>query len=222
MILVPVKDFANSKQRLAAVLTPVQRAQLARAMFTDVLHALAAVPSAPSVAIVTRDVEAMRLADVYGFTKIYDGLNAGETEAITAATEQAIQRGAEFTMVIPGDAPLVTPEEISRLLAALPEKRGAVLAAAGDGQGTNAVLRRPAGLFALRFGNHSYMPHLKAAIATHSPIVVLKLYALGLGLDVDRPPDLDALAHATGNTESQRLVRSWGFGNAAIAQAAGF
>src|SRR5947209_20410099 len=105
MILVPIKDFATAKQRLAAVLTPVQRAQLARAMFTDVLHALAAVPSAPPVAVVTRDAEAMRLAESFGFTRIYDGLNAGETEAIAAATEQAVARGAEFTLVIPGDAP---------------------------------------------------------------------------------------------------------------------
>src|SRR5436309_10194515 len=159
MILVPIKDFANAKQRLAPVLTPEQRCQLARVMFADVLRALAAMLPSPTVAVVSRDAEAMRMASQFGFSRIYDGLNAGETEAIAAATEQAVARGAEFTLVIPGDAPLVTPEEISRLLDAAPKKEGAVLASAADGQGTNAVLRRPPALFPLRFGNHSYMPH---------------------------------------------------------------
>ena len=63
---------------------------------------------------------------------------------------------------------------------------------------------------------------LRPAIATRKPTVVLRL--AGLALDVDRPDDLHALACASGAKESQRLVRSWGFGSraAAIARAAGF
>jgi 2-phospho-L-lactate guanylyltransferase len=222
MILVPIKDFASAKQRLAPVLTPEQRRQLAHVMFADVLRALAAIPSCPTVAVVTRDAEAMRMASQFGFSRIYDGLNAGETEAIAAATEQAIARGAQFTLVIPGDAPLVTPEEIMRVLDTAPKNQGTVLAAAADNQGTNAILRRPADLFPARFGNQSFLPHLRAAIATRKPTVVLRL--AGLALDVDRPDDLHALACASGAKESQRLVRSWGFGSraAAIARAAGF
>ena len=97
MILVPIKDFTNAKQRLAPVLTPAQRCELARTMFTDVLHALASVASSPRVAVVTRDAEAMRLASELGFARLYDGLNAGETEAIASATEQAVELGAVFS-----------------------------------------------------------------------------------------------------------------------------
>lgn len=221
MILVPIKDFASAKQRLAPVLTPEQRCQLARTMFVDVLRALAALPSPLTVAVVTRDVEAMRLGSQFGFARIYDGLNAGETEAIAAATEQAIARGAQFSLVIPADAPLVTAEEITRIFDTAP-KQGTVLASAADNQGTNAILRRPADLFPARFGNQSFVPHLRAAIATRKPTVVLRLG--GLALDIDRPDDLHALACASGSKESQRLVRSWGFGSraAAIARAAGF
>jgi 2-phospho-L-lactate guanylyltransferase len=219
MILVPIKDFAESKQRLAAVLTPEQRSQLARAMFADVLRALADVPSCPPVAVVTPDPAAIGMAEEFGFAKIYDGLHAGETEAIAAATEQAVARGAEFTLVIPADAPLVTPEEIKRILKAAPAQ-GTVLASAADRQGTNAIFRRPGNLFPARFGNHSFVPHLRAAIASRRPAVVLKLECLAL--DVDRPDDLFALAQAPGSTESQLLVRQWGFGRPLVAHAAGF
>ncbi|HZU22798.1 MAG TPA: NTP transferase domain-containing protein, partial [Terriglobales bacterium] len=160
-----------------------------------------------------------RLAAEFGFARIYDGLNAGETEAIACGTEQAAARGAEFTLVIPADVPLVTPQEIQRVLDSAPSQ-GTVLAAAADNQGTNAILRRPAALFPAQFGNHSFVPHLRAAIATRKPTVVLKLE--GLALDIDRPADLKSLARASGNTASQQLVRSWEFGHVAVARAAGF
>ena len=206
MILVPIKDFADAKHRLAEVLSPEERTELARAMFADVLSALAQVDAA--IAIVTRDAEAIALAREFcpRASIIHDPQNAGETEAIAAATDEAMARGAQFSLVIPGDAPLVTAAEIEQVLSAAPAE-GSVLAPAADNEGTNAILRRPANLFPLRFGNHSFAPHLRAAQATGKTAIVLRLP--GLALDIDRPDDLVALAIAPGETRSQRLVRQW-------------
>ena len=206
MILIPIKDFATAKQRLAEVLSEAQRSELARAMFADVLAVLTSVPERPAIAVVTRDAEALAMAHRSGCQAIHDRENAGETEAIVAATEVAMARGAQFTLVIPGDAPLVKTEEISLLLSSAPSE-GSVLAPAADGEGTNAVLRRPGALFPLRFGNHSFAPHLRAAHATGKAVVVLRLP--GLALDIDRPADLATLAAAPGNTRAQQLVREW-------------
>jgi 2-phospho-L-lactate guanylyltransferase len=207
LILVPVKDLNSAKQRLAEVISREQRRELAEAMLRDVLQALAAVPGSPAVAVVTRDPEAKHVVRQFGFAVIEDATNIGETEAIAAASDVAVERGAQWTLVIPGDAPLVTSEEVGRVLQAAPPQ-GTVLAAAADGEGTNAILRRPATLFPLRFGNHSFRPHLRAAQATGKPVVVLDLP--GLALDIDRPADLLALAEAPGDTAAQQLVRSWG------------
>jgi 2-phospho-L-lactate/phosphoenolpyruvate guanylyltransferase len=78
---------------------------------------------------------------------------------------------------------------------------------AADGRGTNAIWRRPAGLFPARFGNDSFEPHHAAAQGTRKPCVVLSLP--GIALDVDNPSDLRALAAAPGETRAQRLVRQW-------------
>ncbi len=78
---------------------------------------------------------------------------------------------------------------------------------AADGRGTNAIFRRPAGLFPARFGNDSFEPHHAAAQATGKPCVLLSLP--GIALDVDNPSDLLALAAAPGETHAQRLVRQW-------------
>src|SRR5262249_55441619 len=156
----------------------------------------------PEVGIVTRDEAAMALARerLPACRVLRDEENAGETEAITVATERATASGAEFTLVIPGDAPLVTAEEVSEILRSAPHQ-GTVLAPAADGEGTNAILRRPGDLFPLRFGNHSFAPHRRAAEATGRPVVVLRL--TGVALDVDKPEDLQELARRPGETRTQ-------------------
>jgi len=213
MILIPVKRLEDAKQRLAPALEPEQRKLLAEAMVRDVLAAVAAWRRRPAVAVVTSDPQASRLARHHGFEVIADTENDGETEAIAMATRVAQAGGAEETLVIPGDAPLVEAWELEAIAAAAPagKFRGAVLAAAHDRRGTNAVLRRPAALFPLRFGNDSFAPHLEAARATGTEVVVLELP--GVALDVDTPADLAALLAAPCRTRSQRLLRSWRIGD---------
>ena len=54
MILVPVKNLSNAKQRLAGLLDAAQRTQLAHAMLEDVLRAAAAYGE-DDVSVVTSD-----------------------------------------------------------------------------------------------------------------------------------------------------------------------
>jgi len=178
-------------------------------MLDDVLAALAAWRERPDVAVVTGDSAAKEMALERGFEVIEDRECAGETEAIAAATSVAVGWGAASTMVIPADMPLLSADEVAAVLEALPAfpAPGSVLVPAADGRGTNAVLRRPADLFPLRFGNDSFQPHWRAAQSTGYPCAVLKLP--GIGLDIDGPADLAALLREPVRTESQRLLLSW-------------
>lgn len=206
MILVPVKDLAHAKQRLSAVLTPQERLALAQAMCEDVLQELARWQKRPGVAVVTGDPFARDLAARFDFEVIADAVNPGETGAIEMATAECRRRGADRTLVVPADIPLLEASELQRIADSAPPG-GAVLVPDAAGRGTNAALRAPADLFPLRFGNDSFLPHLAAAKATGRPCVVLTLP--GIARDVDRPEDLKELAGAKGERHSQRLVRSW-------------
>jgi len=206
MILVPVKNLSNAKQRLAAVLDQPSRTELAHAMLLDVLETLANWGNRPEVGIVTSDPYALMLAQRFAFTVIQDHSNISETDAIEMATRYCQTHSIDDSLVIPGDIPLIQATELQMILDAAPEE-GSVLVPAGDGRGTNAAFRRPAGLFPLRFGNDSFKPHFAAAKATGKPCVVLSFP--GIAMDVDNPSDVALLAGAPGETRSQRLIRQW-------------
>jgi 2-phospho-L-lactate guanylyltransferase len=206
MILVPVKNLNQAKQRLSAILDQPARTELAQAMLQDVLDAIASWAGRPQVAIVTCDAFALGLASKHGFEVIADHANTGETDAIAMATHVCEMRGVDNTLVIPADIPLIPAWELEQIVDAAP-RTGSVLVPAGDGRGTNAVFRRPAGLFPLRFGNDSFQPHHAAAQATGLPCVVLSLP--GIAVDVDNPSDLKKIAERPGNTRAQRLARQW-------------
>lgn len=206
MILIPVKNLRKAKQRLAAVLDQPARTALAQAMIHDVLEAVAGCQRRPEVCVVTNDNFASDLARHFNFQIIRDIAEASETAAIEMATRVCESRGAEQTLVIPGDIPLIASNEVEQIFAAAPE-HGSLLVPAADRRGTNAALRRPANLFPLRFGNDSFSPHLNAARRTGLPCVVLSLP--GIAADVDNPLDLQQLIDIPGQTRSQVLARQW-------------
>lgn len=207
MILVPVKNLASAKQRLASVLHQSFRTKLAQAMLHDVLSSLHVWQDRPPVAVVTGDPFAVSLAAQYGFEVIPDPDNPGETGAIEMATGICIERGVNWTLVIPADIPLIQAWELEEILKQAP-KEGSLLVPAADGRGTNAAFRRPADSFPLRFGNDSFKPHHAAAQATGKPCIVLRLP--GIAVDVDTPEDLQQLISLPGETRAQRLAREYG------------
>jgi 2-phospho-L-lactate/phosphoenolpyruvate guanylyltransferase len=204
VILVPVKNLSSAKQRLAGILDQPSRTALAQAMLYDVLTTLARWDNRPQVAVVTSDPFATNLATEYRFEVMPDSDNPGETGAIEMATRICVERGVKSTLVIPAAIPLIEAWELEEILKKAPAE-GSVLVPAGDGRGTNAAFRCPANLFPLRFGNDSFKPHHAAAEASGKPCVVLNLP--GIAVDVDNPPDLEALLASPGETRAQRFAR---------------
>jgi 2-phospho-L-lactate/phosphoenolpyruvate guanylyltransferase len=216
VILVPVKILADAKQRLSDILSPEERVALAQAMCEDVLQTLASWQNRTSmaVAVVTSDSFVSGLAARFKFDVIADA-NSGETSAIEMATAVCKSRGARSTLVVPADIPLIDSAELQEIIESAPPD-GTVLVPDAEGRGTNAALRSPGDLFPLRFGNDSFLPHLAAARATGLPCVILRLP--GIARDIDQPQDLHQLSAASGERQSQKLVRSWNLTDRVLAK----
>jgi len=208
ILLIPFKSLATAKQRLAAVLDQRRRSQLAEAMLRDVMTAAAGVANRIDVALVTGDSRAQEMARQFGFLVSDDTRNESETAAIEMATAWAEERGYDTTIVVPADIPLITSDELQQVLHAAPEE-GALFVPAYDRRGSNCILRRPASLIPLRFGNDSFLPHCESIRRTGKQLVILEMP--GIGLDIDNPHELEMLMERAGETHAQRLLRSWGF-----------
>lgn len=206
-LLIPVKNLTSAKQRLAEALDQSQRAQLAEAMLRDVMNATAGITGRLDVFLVTGDLRARAMAAEFHFGVIEDTRNESETAAIQTATALCEQQGYDTTVVVPGDIPLITSAELHQVLDAAPAE-GAVFVPAYDRRGSNCILRRPASIIPLRFGNDSFLPHCEAMKKTGKTLIILE--RPGIGLDIDNPHELELLVRREGDTYSQRLLRSWG------------
>src|SRR4029453_6097914 len=102
--------------------------------------------------------------------------------------------GVGGVVVLPGDIPLASPEELASLIGSRPSAPGVTLAPSRDGNGTNAMLLAPPDAIAPCYGPGSYLQHMSQAMARHIDVNVLHL--AGVARDLDEPADLAALSAA--------------------------
>jgi 2-phospho-L-lactate guanylyltransferase len=199
-VVIPVKDMSAAKQRLTPALPAALRQALALAMLEDVLAALAGVPGLAGRLLVTTDSAAMRLAASYDARCIEDGAGDGHTGAVTAAARRLARDGCGSMLTLPGDIPLVTADEIARLIAAHRPAPSFTIAPSHDEQGSNAILMSPPDAVPLRFGEDSFFPHLAAAEARGIAPTILRLP--GISFDIDNPADLAHFARLGSRTRA--------------------
>ena len=202
--VVPVKERDRAKERLAPLLAPEMRQSLALAMLRDVLAALANAEGLAGLMVVTIDPAAGRMARHYGARLIEDGARDGHTGAVAVAARLLMAEGRAGMLTLPGDIPLVTADEIGRLVAAHCPAPSFTIVPSHDEGGSNAVLLSPPDAVPLRFGIDSFYPHLRAAEALGIRPTVLRLP--GIALDIDNPEDLAAFARQPSSTHTRAFL----------------
>ncbi len=188
--VVPAKDLAQAKQRLAGVLSSEERQGLAQAMLEDVLAAVADVPALAGVIVVTREAALAATARSLGARVIADLRHEGPNAAIKLAASELSSERATGMIAIPADVPLVTPAEIAEIAATPPSHPAVTLVPALADMGTNAIALAPVDAISVQFGKQSFFHHLEAALERGITPRILRL--AGIGLDIDRPEDLAA------------------------------
>ncbi len=195
--ILPVKSFGAAKQRLGELLAGGSRRALAQAMFADVLTALRHVPALDEVAVVTGDRAAEWAARAERVLVLPDPVEEGQSAAAEIGVRHALAHGFDRALLVPGDAPLLDPAEVSALLER--EERQAAIVPDRHGTGTNALLLSPPDALEPSFGPDSLARHVAGAEAAGVEFSVDELPSLTL--DVDTPADLAEVAR---RLESQR------------------
>lgn len=187
--LVPLRAPGAGKTRLATALSVEERAALSSAMLADVARALLGAPI-DEVVIAADGPAAAATADALGLSVLADPVGATTlNEVVRLATARFAAAGG--LVVVAADLPLLTTEEVTRLLDL---DAPVVVAPTGDG-GTGGFLRRPPGVIGCAYGPDSGARHHRLA-ADHG-LASVNLDTAGFRHDVDTWTDLVGLHEAT-------------------------
>jgi 2-phospho-L-lactate/phosphoenolpyruvate guanylyltransferase len=159
--VVPVKDLAGTKSRLAPVLNPGARAGLTLYMMGRVVRALREA-GVGDVCVVSPDPVVLNEAlgrDAVPLLQRSQGLNP----ALEEGRARALAADASTLLVLPADLPLLEAGDVRAVLEAAGERPGVVLSPDGARSGTNGLLSRPPDALPFLFGPDSFEAHLRAA-----------------------------------------------------------
>jgi len=209
--ILPVKRFAQAKQRLGASVADELRLALARAMVADVMLALAQTDAIERTIVVTGESSVAADARDAGAIVVTDDADEGQSAAAMLGIGRALADGAERVLCVPGDCPALDPVELERLLEAVgaghgPDGPAVVIVPDRHGTGTNGLLLSPPDAIAPSFGPDSCARHRALALA--AGIVPRIRRPRSLLLDIDTGADLDALGERlAGMSERARRTR---------------
>lgn len=188
VVLLPVKELAQAKRRMAPWLSRRERIGLVRAMLEDVGRALASAKMPGKVVVAGRDPELAAYAARRRWGFIRERSQTSESRSVDESAAALRQQGATCVLRVPLDVPLIEGRDVDALLGRPLAAPAALLVPSRDGRGTNALLRMPPDAFPSRFGHDSLRRHLAAARRARVPATVLSNPRFGL--DLDGPEDL--------------------------------
>lgn len=200
VVLVAAKHLAFAKMRLRPALSDLERRELARAMFRDVLAAATASRSAERVAVVTSDPELIAIARAAGAIIVDEEQPRGLNAAVRLATGALVESGATELCTVLSDCPLVKASDIDEVFAALPAAPAAVLVPSRDFTGTNVIARSPADVIPTVFGKMSLVRHLEECRRAGVRCEIVRQQ--GPALDLDLLADLHEFVRVAGPTNT--------------------
>jgi 2-phospho-L-lactate guanylyltransferase len=171
LAIVPVKRFECGKSRLGAVLRPDERISLCELLLMNTIKILEQSSTIYSTVVVSSEKSAVDIAQKCGAKFLKLECDKGVNEAVDSADELSSLIGADATVVIPQDVPLLASSDINRLcIKAEQFAKCIVICPSIRYDGTNALLRKPPTIMRTFYDEDSFNSHVRAAILADVPI----------------------------------------------------
>jgi 2-phospho-L-lactate guanylyltransferase len=206
-VILPLKDLVEAKSRLSGLLRPAERRSLAQAMVEDVLSTLVNHSQINAVTLVSDDPASALLANNYGIEHMPEAALGcrGLNPVISKASQLLSKRSEQPIVVLHGDLPCLTGDDISAALKVLEENNGLVIGCDRHGLGTNLLAFHAVNQPEFAFGVGSCARHRVWAEEKGIPVHVLR--RAGIGLDIDEPQDLGLLLLRLANLEQSHCAQ---------------
>jgi 2-phospho-L-lactate guanylyltransferase len=186
-IVIPVKDPAAAKSRLAPILSGEARRELATVLFRETLRFFRGTFAGLPLVVVTDGAAFADEAARAGATVLRDG-GSGLTAAVELATAWSVEHNFRAQLVIPSDIGALDHDEVARLIEHPRPAPSVVLCPSADEGGTNALLTAPPDAVPIWYGAGSFERFRREAAARGIRAEVLRLP--NLALDLDTPEDV--------------------------------
>ncbi|MDE2803186.1 MAG: 2-phospho-L-lactate guanylyltransferase [Chloroflexota bacterium] len=180
--IVPMKPLAEAKTRLWDDLPPLERQAVVLLMLERVVAAAVSATTQGACVVVGGDEVVREVAEASGARwapDTADSLNA----ALWAAMQDACADGADATLFLPGDLPLIVGGDVRALVAASDRYAATVCVRASSDGGTNALLQPAHTAFEPLLGERSFEKHCAAAGAAGAALVTPDLPRVAFDLD---------------------------------------
>jgi len=199
--VVPVKRFETSKSRLKLFLTVESRIRLTELLLIDTVSTLNNSKSVDTVIIVSGDERARLISTRMGAKFLKEDVDSGVDQAVTTGDDFCNKNGADATIVVPHDLPLLQPsqiDKISRLGESCVKCIGICPSLRHDG--TNLLLRKPIDVIKTHYDDDSYTRHIEEALDAKASIFVL--LSDNTMIDIDTIRDIEVLARYESKTSA--------------------
>jgi len=182
---VPIKALDEAKSRLQE--EDVDRGRLTLAMLDRVLDAIHASRAVNGIVVVSPDPDVLRHVESRATPVLQR--TSGLNEAAEEAAMWAVCDGADALLIVHGDLPWLTPEDVSAMRS-LADEGTVVLAPDRAEKGTNMLLASPPAAIHYKFGPDSFARHQSEARAEGLHVRMYR--SESAARDVDTAEDLAA------------------------------
>lgn len=184
--IIPVKPLLASKNRLAHLLSPAERAELIGHFLARMLVELRQVAGLAEILLVSSDPAVEAIARRFGVRLLVEERPLGLNTAVTRAANVAAAHGATGILILPADLPFLRAADVQAFIAQLIDQPMLVICSDGREDGTNALLLSPPGEFTFHYGPGSFQNHVGEARSRKWACVAVQSPGLQFDLDTEK------------------------------------
>ncbi len=208
LVIIPVREFTNTKLRLSPVLSKAQRAKLTLALLRKVLSEVERSNAVEAIVVTSRpDLVARHILDfpktrVIKESKHHGGVNSAMRDGLKAAGKRY---PASSVLLIPSDLPFLSFRALDKV-ALLMEKYDLLISPSSKLDGTSLLaFNLESGRIPFHYDDDSFNKHRAEAKKMKIKHRILRMR--GFSFDVDSGSDLRNLMRALQVVSFQELLR---------------
>ena len=190
-----MKSLDHSKSRLASILNNRERCELSNLLLHNTVVLLEKISEISEIIVVASDKRVEQIIKNHNAKFIKEEVDNGVNSAVAIADHYSLEHGADSTLVIPQDLPLLRPNDLS-IICKEGEiyKKCVLICPSLRFDGTNALLRKPVLSMGTDYDNHSFAMHLQTA---RDLGVITKIFLFqSIMIDIDTIDDVKELVNA--------------------------